>query len=143
MRQDGLRKACAVQDGVLSDSELNDFQVHCFAVPLQPEELAGVKAVVTQKLPEVHGMRRATALTTLTCVHINLDLQILEEMRHMQCVKPGQEALCKVARYVVPVSASMVLARLLNGLAMPHLSSGILQEAVCKVDSILLESRCK
>lgn len=42
-----------MQDGVLSDVELNDFQVHCFAVPLQPEELAGVKAVVSQKLPEV------------------------------------------------------------------------------------------
>ena len=38
---------------MLSDAELNDFQVHCFAVPLQPEELAGVKAVVSQKLPEV------------------------------------------------------------------------------------------
>lgn len=42
-----------MQDGVLSDAELNNFQVHCFAVPLQPEELAGVKAVVSQKLPEV------------------------------------------------------------------------------------------
>ena len=38
---------------MLSDAELNDFQVHCFAVPLQPEELAGVKAVVSQKMPEV------------------------------------------------------------------------------------------
>ena len=28
-----------MQDGVLSNSELNDFQVHCSAVPLQPEEL--------------------------------------------------------------------------------------------------------
>lgn len=33
------------QDGVLSNEELNDFQVHCFALPLQPEELAGVKAM--------------------------------------------------------------------------------------------------
>ena len=33
------------QDGVLSNVELNDFQVHCFTVPLQPEELAGVKAI--------------------------------------------------------------------------------------------------
>ena len=57
-----MSKACAAQDGVLSDSELNDFQVHCFAVPLQPEELAGVKAVVTQKLPEVRGMRSTNAL---------------------------------------------------------------------------------
>ena len=46
-------ETCAAQDGVLSDGELNDFQVHCFAVPLQPEELAGVKAVVSQKMPEV------------------------------------------------------------------------------------------
>ena len=43
----------AVQDGVLSDSELNDFQVHCFAVPLQPEELSGVKAVVLKGMREV------------------------------------------------------------------------------------------
>lgn len=33
------------QDGMLSDAELNDSQVHCFVVPLQPEELAGVKAI--------------------------------------------------------------------------------------------------
>ena len=43
----------AVQDGVLSDSELNDFQVHCFAVPLQPEELSGVKTVVLKGMREV------------------------------------------------------------------------------------------
>ena len=29
-----------MQDGIPSDSELNNFQVHCIAVPLQPEELA-------------------------------------------------------------------------------------------------------
>ena len=42
-----------MQDGVLSDSELNDFQVHCFAVPLQPEELSGVKTVVLKGMREV------------------------------------------------------------------------------------------
>ena len=47
---------------MLSDSELNDFQVHCFAVPLQPEELAGVKAVVSQKMPEVSGTMSALPL---------------------------------------------------------------------------------
>ena len=47
---------------MLSDSELNDFQVHCFAVPLQPEELAGVKAVVSQKMPEVRGTSRPFSL---------------------------------------------------------------------------------
>lgn len=54
-----LSETFAAQDGVLSDSELNNFQVHCFAVPLQPEELAGVKAVVSQKMPEVSGASRA------------------------------------------------------------------------------------
>lgn len=39
-------------DGVLSDAELNAFQVHCFNAPLQPEELAGVKDVVKEKIPE-------------------------------------------------------------------------------------------
>ena len=48
-----LSREMAVQDGVLSDSELNDFQVHCFAVPLQPEELSGVKTVVLKGMPEV------------------------------------------------------------------------------------------
>ena len=53
-----LSEMFAAQDGILSDSELNHFQVHCFAVPLQPEELAGVKAVVSQKMPEVGGASR-------------------------------------------------------------------------------------
>lgn len=41
------------QDGVLNDAELNEFQVMCFSAPLQPEELAGVKKVVSQKMPQV------------------------------------------------------------------------------------------
>lgn len=42
-----------LQDGVLNDRELNEFQVQCFSAPLQPEELAGVKKVVAQKMPQV------------------------------------------------------------------------------------------
>jgi hypothetical protein len=41
------------QDGTLSDAELNAFQVACFSAPLQPEELAGVKKVVSEKMPQV------------------------------------------------------------------------------------------
>ncbi|CAI5513477.1 unnamed protein product [Closterium sp. Naga37s-1] len=37
-------------DGVLSDTELNAFQVECFSVPLQPAELVGVKRVVAEKM---------------------------------------------------------------------------------------------
>ncbi|KAK1317880.1 Rac-like GTP-binding protein RAC13 [Acorus calamus] len=40
------------RDGSLSDTELNDFQVRCFNAPLQPSEIAGVKKVVQEKLPE-------------------------------------------------------------------------------------------
>ncbi|XP_031263772.1 mitochondrial Rho GTPase 2 isoform X2 [Pistacia vera] len=36
-------------DGVLSDVELNDFQVKCFNAPLQPAEIVGVKRVVQEK----------------------------------------------------------------------------------------------
>ena len=64
-----LRETCAAQDGVLSDSELNDFQVHCFAVPLQPEELAGVKAVVSQKMPEVSNASAPLCVTALLPEH--------------------------------------------------------------------------
>ncbi|GAB4823148.1 hypothetical protein N2152v2_010194 [Parachlorella kessleri] len=39
-------------DGVLSDAELNAFQVACFNAPLQPEELVGVKEVVSQGVKE-------------------------------------------------------------------------------------------
>ena len=39
-------------DGVLSDAELNAFQVQCFNAPLQPEELVGVKAVVAEHVAE-------------------------------------------------------------------------------------------
>lgn len=38
------------RDGVLNDSELNEFQVKCFNAPLQPEELSGVKEVVKSRL---------------------------------------------------------------------------------------------
>ncbi|XP_020254591.1 mitochondrial Rho GTPase 1-like [Asparagus officinalis] len=42
------------RDGALtlSDSELNDFQVKCFSAPLQPTEIAGVKKVVQEKMPD-------------------------------------------------------------------------------------------
>ncbi|XP_047335459.1 mitochondrial Rho GTPase 2-like [Impatiens glandulifera] len=39
-------------DGVLNDTELNEFQVKCFNTPLQPAEMVGVKRVVQEKLPE-------------------------------------------------------------------------------------------
>ncbi|KAK9846318.1 hypothetical protein WJX81_001431 [Elliptochloris bilobata] len=48
------------RDGALSDAELNAFQVRCFAAPLQPEELAGVKRVVADKMKEGE-MRGVTA----------------------------------------------------------------------------------
>ncbi|KAJ7977981.1 Mitochondrial Rho GTPase [Quillaja saponaria] len=40
------------KDGVLSDAELNDFQVKCFNAPLQPSEIVEVKRAVQEKLPE-------------------------------------------------------------------------------------------
>lgn len=39
------------EDDALDDDELNAFQVRCFNAPLQPEELAGVKKVVQDKMP--------------------------------------------------------------------------------------------
>ncbi|KAL2323554.1 hypothetical protein Fmac_027933 [Flemingia macrophylla] len=39
-------------DGALNDEELNDFQVRCFNAPLQPSEVAKVKTIVQQKVPE-------------------------------------------------------------------------------------------
>ncbi|KAK7242987.1 hypothetical protein RIF29_37769 [Crotalaria pallida] len=46
-------------DDALDDAELNEFQVRCFGAPLQPDEIAGVKTVVQQKVPEgvnSHGL---------------------------------------------------------------------------------------
>ncbi|KAL5135012.1 Mitochondrial Rho GTPase 2 [Glycine soja] len=46
-------------DEALNDTELNEFQVRCFNVPLQSSEIAGVKTVVQQKVPEgfnSHGL---------------------------------------------------------------------------------------
>ncbi len=40
------------QDGFLSDKELNHFQTTCFTTPLQPEELEGVRKVVSSKIPD-------------------------------------------------------------------------------------------
>ncbi|OMP05024.1 Small GTPase superfamily [Corchorus olitorius] len=37
-------------DGVLSDAELNEFQVKCFNAPLQPAEIVGVKRVVQERI---------------------------------------------------------------------------------------------
>ena len=45
--------APAVQDGILDDDELNLFQTKCFAAPLQPHELSGIKTVVADKMPQV------------------------------------------------------------------------------------------
>ena len=42
-----------MQDGALSDTELNSFQVNCFSAPLQPEELIGVRRVVSESMPQV------------------------------------------------------------------------------------------
>ncbi|KAK7393539.1 hypothetical protein VNO78_22097 [Psophocarpus tetragonolobus] len=39
-------------DGALNDEELNEFQVRCFNAPLQPSEIAKVKTIVEQKVPE-------------------------------------------------------------------------------------------
>lgn len=39
-------------DGLLNDAELNEFQVYCFNAPLQPEELTGIKQVVSEKLEQ-------------------------------------------------------------------------------------------
>ncbi|XP_020225155.1 mitochondrial Rho GTPase 2 [Cajanus cajan] len=39
-------------DGALNDEELNEFQVRCFNAPLQPSEIAKVKTIVQQKVPE-------------------------------------------------------------------------------------------
>lgn len=42
-----------LQDGALSNKELNAFQTKCFSAPLQPEELVGIKKVVADKVPGV------------------------------------------------------------------------------------------
>ncbi|MED6210465.1 hypothetical protein PIB30_064371 [Stylosanthes scabra] len=39
-------------DGALSDEELNEYQVRCFNAPLQPAEIARVKRLIEQKVPE-------------------------------------------------------------------------------------------
>ncbi len=44
---------CVVQDGALSNKELNAFQTKCFSAPLQPEELVGIKKVVKDRVPNV------------------------------------------------------------------------------------------
>ncbi|KAK1318288.1 Rac-like GTP-binding protein ARAC9 [Acorus calamus] len=56
------------RDGSLSDAELNDFQVRCFNAPLQPSEIAGVKKVVQEKLPEGVNERGLT-LTGFLFLH--------------------------------------------------------------------------
>ncbi|KAF6162811.1 hypothetical protein GIB67_029080 [Kingdonia uniflora] len=56
------------RDGTLSDAELNDFQVKCFNAPLQPSEIAGVKRVVQEKMPEGVNARGLT-LTGFLFLH--------------------------------------------------------------------------
>jgi len=49
---DALRRVFSLSDadgdGILSDVELNKFQVECFNSPLQPAEVAGVKSVIAE-----------------------------------------------------------------------------------------------
>lgn len=44
------------KDGILSDSELNEFQRQCFAAPLQSEELTGIKEIVLAAALEEPGI---------------------------------------------------------------------------------------
>nr|XP_043620249.1 mitochondrial Rho GTPase 1-like [Erigeron canadensis] len=39
-------------DSALNDTELNEFQVKCFSVPLQPSEIENVKRIVREKVPD-------------------------------------------------------------------------------------------
>ena len=48
-------------DGALNDEELNAFQVRCFGLPLRPDELAGIRAVVRAQVPG--GLTDAGALS--------------------------------------------------------------------------------
>jgi len=51
-------------DGALSDVELNDFQKFCFEMPLQSQELRGIKEVVKARLPEgIEGPEGAGKMT--------------------------------------------------------------------------------
>mmetsp|Transcript_34896 Transcript_34896/g.66641 ORF Transcript_34896/g.66641 Transcript_34896/m.66641 type:complete len:634 (-) Transcript_34896:588-2489(-) len=56
------------KDGILSDEELNAFQVVCFNTPLQPDEITGVKKVVMDKLPSGIGAKGLT-LTGFLFLH--------------------------------------------------------------------------
>lgn len=86
-------------DGLLNDGELNAFQVQCFNAPLQPEELAGVKQVVADKLEQgiekdsltlagflfLHALfiergRLETTWTVLRRFGYNNDLRLREEI---------------------------------------------------------------
>ncbi len=40
------------QDGLLNDEELNKFQVECFNVPLQPQEITALKSIISDRDPE-------------------------------------------------------------------------------------------
>eukprot|EP00898_Chlorokybus_atmophyticus_P002225 jgi/Chlat1/3002/Chrsp2S04718 len=56
-------------DEVLSDAELNEFQMICFDAPLQPDELDGVKRVVAEKMPSGAVTERGLALPGFLLLH--------------------------------------------------------------------------
>ena len=71
-----------LQDGALSDAELNAFQVNCFSAPLQPEELSGVRKVVSESMPQVRHlhsteMQLLKALIPLTYISLMVALTSL------------------------------------------------------------------
>lgn len=58
------------KDGFLSDKELNQFQFYCFGLPLSPEELAGVKEVVSHQQPDGIDAERGMSESGFVYLHM-------------------------------------------------------------------------
>jgi len=98
------------KDNALNDQELNEFQLKCFGVPLQHEEIEGVKKVVRENAPEgiterglnlvgflfLHHLfiQRANLNTTWTVLrkfNYGDDLNIREDFLNPEIgIQPGQ-----------------------------------------------------
>ena len=92
-------RACLLQDGALSNKELNAFQTKCFSAPLQPEELVGIKKVVADKVPGVSLWHRTS------------------DLRHKQPVSPAE---CIITGHSWQQMASQCNARMIQMLKVAY-----------------------
>ena len=62
-----------MQDGVISETELQNFQMSVFSTPLRPEDVSGILKAVGDQMPQVESSSKGTRQNAESlCVTVTL-----------------------------------------------------------------------